>query len=161
MYLTSWSIYLSTTLIAEGSRMKRANMLMFSTEWKACKMEQGENGCLYTRSIFFSSPSQNRAKKALWPTWSVHRLPNVGKIEGNGVSYCISIGPQDSEDSTCCVPKVRRLKISTKIIIMSGSLNQGDKYHEVQPEHLDFFQYQIHSYGKLKICVTVQSLLAI
>ena len=62
----------STTLIAEGSRMKRANMLMFSTEWKACKMEQGENGCLYTRSIFiftrsifFSSPSQNWAKKAL------------------------------------------------------------------------------------------------
>ena len=50
--------------------MKRANMLMFSTEWKACKMEQGENGCLYTRSvfiytrsIFFSSSSQNRAKK--------------------------------------------------------------------------------------------------
>merc|ERR1711974_62084 len=68
-------------LIYGESRMKRANMLMFPTEWKACKREKGESGCLYTR------------------------LPNTGKLEGNGVSYCISIGTP-SQDSTCCVPKV-------------------------------------------------------
>ena len=87
----------------EESRLKRANLLMFAAEWKACKREEGENGCLYTRSLYLRASQTGHFNPQ-----HHYRLPNFGKLEGNGVSYCTSIGP--SQDSNCCLPKVGMVK---------------------------------------------------
>ena len=101
------NISFPTAFASGGSRLKRAEMSAHPTEWSICKRERGEDACLY-RSI--SGPAKYEKTKP-------YRPADASKEEKEGGhTYCTSIGP--SQDSTCCVSRVRRLNIL--IITLAG-----------------------------------------